>query len=128
MKAEQQDTDRKADPDSRPEAEAGGVLRFFRVPGADGVGQDRAAARSEHGGKRHDDAEHRHDDGDSRYLGGIPQLGDEKEVGHVVEDHDHDGQQAGQRQRKDRTPDRAVPKQRLISALFCVHGPPPFLI
>ena len=75
---EQQDTDRKADPDSRPEAEAGGVLRFFRVPGADGVGQDRAAARSEHGGKRHDDAEHRHDDGDSRYLGGIPQLGDEK--------------------------------------------------
>ena len=69
--------------------------------------------------------EHGADDGYRRRLGRVAQLSDEKHIGHVVKDHDHDGHQQRHRHGEDGSPDRPVPEQLFVFSVPTVHRPIP---
>ena len=100
----------RADQNGAPAAQAGHGAHVLLIAGAQRGSCRRAAAHPQHGGPGRSQREHRADHRYGGGLGGILQKVDEKQVGHVVDDHDQHRQNRGPDQREDGLPDRCFSK------------------
>ena len=102
----------KRDCNSRPDAERGGVARFFALVRTKTAGNQAGAAQSEQVGKRRQEHEARHSERCRRDLQWIVELSDKERIRHVVNDRDKLADDRRNGQRQDRFPDRNIGKQR----------------